>query len=315
MNRLSRPAFLAGGLAAVAAPAFGADLATLRLAGTPDADIAGALWGVRSGGFQRAGLDVQVQRLNSGAAVLAGVIGGSLDIGKSSPFGLLAAIAKGVPLVFEAIADLYDANAPIAGFVAAKNGAINGPKDLAGKTIASPALGDLFSTVSSAWIDANGGNSKATSFVELPIPLITNAIAAGRVDGAMLVDPYFQIAKDSGLLKVVGYPFNTIARNFGVSFYFCLKSYAVANADVLARFRRGLSEASTYALAHKSEVAPVIVEYTKLDRALIDKLPVGIGVGMDPAMLQPVIDFAARIKSIPASYPASTIIDSGTLRA
>ena len=311
--RLSRPAFLAGSLAAVAAPALGADLTTVRIAGTPDADIAGALWGAHSGVFQRAGLDVQVQRLNSGAAVLAGIIGGSLDVGKSSPFGLLAAIAKGVPLVFEAIADLYDANSPIAGFVVAKNGPINGPKDMAGKTIASPALGDLFSTVSSAWIDAAGGNSKATSFVELPIPLIVNAIAAGRVDGAMLVNPYFQIAKDSGSCKVIGYPFNVVARNFGVSFYFCLKTYAQANADVLARFRRGLTEASTYALAHKAEVTPVIVDYTKLDRALIDKLPLGIGVGMDQAMLQPVIDFAARIKSIPASYPASTIIDSGAL--
>ena len=312
---LSRPAFLAGGLAALAAPAFSADMATVRVAGTPDADIVGALWAAHSGIFQRAGLDVQVQRLNSGSAVTAAVVGGSIDIGKSSVVGLIAAYVKGVPLVIEAVADVYDAKAPNTGFVVAKNSPITGPKDLAGKTIASPALGDLFSTVSGAWIDANGGNSKASNFIELPIPLIVNAIAAGRVDGAMLVYPYFQQAKDSGVCRIIGHPFDIIAKFFGVTYYFCAKPYAQANADVVARFRRGLATASTYALAHKNEMAPVIVDYTKLDRALIDKLPLGIGVGMDQAPLQAVIDFAARIKSIPAPFPATDIIDPTALRA
>jgi NitT/TauT family transport system substrate-binding protein len=309
----SRPAFLAGALAALAAPALAADLTTVRIAGTPDADLVGALWGAHSGLFARSGLDVQVQRLNSGAAVSAGVIGGSVDIGKSSVFGLIAAYVKGVPLVLEAVADVYDTKAPNTGFVVAKNSPINGPRDLAGKTIASPALGDLFSTVSAAWIDANGGNSHASNFVELPIPLALNALSAGRIDGAMMVDPYFQLAKDSGTCRVIGHPFDSIAKYFGVTYYFCLKSYAQANADVLARFRRTLAAASTYALAHQHEMAPVIVDYTKLDRALIDRLPLGIGVGMDQAPLQAVIDFAARIKSIPASFPATDIIDPAAL--
>lgn len=308
MEVFSRSAFLAAGAAALAAPAWAADLATVRVAGTPDADLVGTLWGVHAGIFQRAGLDVTIERLNSGAAVSAGVIGGSVDVGKSSIFGLIAAYSKGVPLVMEAVADVYDTKAPNTGFVVAKNSPINGPRDLAGKTIASPALGDLFSTVTSAWIDANGGNAKSANFVELPIPLALNAIAAGRIDGAMMVDPYFQQAKDSGA-RVIGHPFDIIAKYFGVTYYFCLRSYAQAHADALARFRHGLSEASTYALAHQREMTPVIADYTKLDPALIERLPLGIGIGMDPAPLQAVIDFAARIKSIPAPFPAAGIID------
>lgn len=311
---MKRPAFLAGTLAACAAPALAADPATVRIAGTPDADIVGALWAGHSGIFQRAGLDVQIQRLNSGSAVSAAVVGGSIEIGKSSIFGLIAAYNKGVPLVLQAVADIYDAKAPNTGFVVAKSSPISGPRDLAGKTIASPSLGDLFSTVSSAWIEAAGGSAKASNFIELPIPLVVNAIGAGRVDGAMLVNPYFQIAKDSGVCRVLGYPFNIIAPYFGVTYYFCLKSYAQANADVLARFRRGLFDASKYAIAHQREMAPVIADYTKLDLPLIEKLPLGIGVGMDVAPLQAVIDFAARIKSIPASFPATDIIDPNALR-
>lgn len=311
---MKRPAFMAGALAAAAAPALAADLTTVRVAGTPDTDITGCLWGVRSGIFQRAGLNVQVERLNSGSATVSGVIGGSIDIGKSSVFGLISAFNKGVPLVLEAVADIYDANAPNTAFVVAKNSPIAGPRDLAGKTIASPSLGDLFSTVSAAWIDANGGNAKASNFIELPIPLIANAITAGRVDGAMLVDPYYQEATDAGC-RTLGYAFNVIAKRFGVTYYFCSKSYAQANADTLARFRRGLAEATTYALAHMSDVVPVIADYTKLDRSLIEKMPLDIGVGIDPAPLQAVIDFAARIKSIPAPFPAAQIIDPAALHA
>jgi NitT/TauT family transport system substrate-binding protein len=309
---MKRPAFLAGALAACSPPAWAADLPTVHVAGTPDTDITGTLWAVHSGAFQRAGVNVQVQRLNSGAATVSAVIGGSIEIGKSSIFGLLSAYNKGVPLVLEAEADVYDANAPNTAFVVAKNSPIAGPRDLAGKTLASPALGDLFATVSAAWIDANGGNSKTCNFIELPIPLIANAITAGRVDGAMLTDPYFQEATDGGC-RTLGYPFNIIARRFGVTYYFCAKPYAQANADVLARFRRGLAEGTTYALAHLKDVLPVVVDYTKLDRALIEKMPLDIGVGIEPAALQAVIDFAARIKSLPASFPAAQIIDPAAL--
>ncbi len=309
---MKRPAFLAGALAACTAPALAADLPALRVAGTPDTDITGTLWGVHSGAFQRAGVNVQVQRLNSGAATVSAVIGGSIEIGKSSIFGLLSAYNKGVPIVLEAEGDVYDANAPNTAFVVAKNSSIGGPRDLAGKTIASPALGDLFATVSAAWIDANGGNSKTCNFIELPIPLIANAIVAGRVDGAMLTDPYFQEATDGGC-RTLGYPFNLIARRFGVTYYFCAKPYAQANADVLARFRRGLAEATTYALAHLKDVVPVVVDYTKLDRALVERMPLDIGVGIEPAPLQAVIDFAARIKSIPAAFPAAQLIDPAAL--
>jgi NitT/TauT family transport system substrate-binding protein len=312
---LARSAFLAAGVAAFAVPAFAADLQTVRVAGTPDADLVGTLWGVHSGIFQRAGLDVAVQRLNSGGAVSAGVIGGSIDIGKSSIFGLIAAHVKGVPLVLEAVAGIYDGKAPGVGFVVAKNSTITGPRDLAGKTIASPALGDLSSTVTAAWIDANGGNARASNFIELPLPLIVNAIAAGRVDGAVLINPYFQESKDGGACRTIGYPYDLIANFFGGTYYFCTKSFAQANPDVVARFRRALADAATYALAHKREMAPVIVDYTKLDRALIDKLPLAIGVGLEQGPLQAIIDFAARTKSIPASFPAGDMIDSTALHA
>jgi ABC-type nitrate/sulfonate/bicarbonate transport system substrate-binding protein len=104
MPALSRSGFVAAAgafaLAPARAPAQG--LTPLRVAGSADEDIVGTLWGIQSGIFPKYGLDVSVQRLNSGSVVSAALLGGTIDIGKSSSFGLVLGHAKGVPFVIEA---------------------------------------------------------------------------------------------------------------------------------------------------------------------------------------------------------------------
>lgn len=312
---LLRRAFLASGLASLAAPALAADtpLTTVHVAGTPDTDIVAAIYGARSGIFSKLGLDVQVQKLNGGAAVSAAVIGGSIDIGKSNVFGVIAAHVKGVPLLLESLAATYSSDRPNVGFVVAKDAPIKAPRELNGKTLATPGLGDLFTQVSSAWIDQNGGDSRSVKFVELPMPLIGQAIASGRVDGALMVDPIMHDAVATGKVRIIGRPFDAIAKHFGITYYFCTRDYAAKNADVLVRFRRGIAQAATYTMAHQSEVVPLAMEYTGLSRTQVEDSPVLIGSGADPQMLQPVIDFAAKYKSIPNGFPARELFDPAAL--
>lgn len=312
---LLRRAFLASGLASLAAPALAADtpLTTVRVAGTPDTDIVATIYGARSGIFSKLGLDVQVQKLNGGAAVSAAVIGGSIDIGKSNVFSVIAAHMKGVPLLLESLAATYSSDRPNVGFVVAKDTPIKSPRELNGKILATPGLGDLFTQVSSAWIDQNGGDSRSVKFVELPMPLIGQAIASGRVDGALMVDPIMHDAVATGKVRIIGRPFDAIAKHFGITYYFCTRDYAAKNADVLARFRRGVAQAATYAMAHQSELVPLAMEYTGLSRTQVEDSPVLIGSGADPQMLQPVIDFAAKYKSIPNGFPARELFDPAAL--
>src|ERR1700735_4892435 len=82
-------------------------LTKVRIAGTPDQDMIGSFWAQQNGIFQKYGIDADVTTLTSGAAITAAVVGGSLDIGRSSLFGLIAARAKGVPFVLVASSILY----------------------------------------------------------------------------------------------------------------------------------------------------------------------------------------------------------------
>jgi NitT/TauT family transport system substrate-binding protein len=307
---VTRGTFVATSLAALAMPAVAAELSltAVRVGGTPDADIVTALWAVKSGLFAKNGLNVTIERLDSGALVSAGVIGHSLEIGRSSIFGLLNAHLKGIPFELVSMSAPYDSAAPNSAFIVSKDSPIKSPRDLNGKTIATPGLNDYFTLVTSAWVDQNGGDSQSLKFLQMPLTLAAAAVKAGRVDGANLVDPFLQTALlPSGGTRVLGYPGNLIAPKYGVTYYFCLQDYARQHPDVIAAYQRSIATAVDYALAHRTEMEPLVVEYTKIDPAIVAKMPLDIGSGLDPAMLQPVIDFAARYKFIARPFPAAEI--------
>jgi NitT/TauT family transport system substrate-binding protein len=308
----SRTTFLTTGLAFAAFPARARaqSLTTLRVAGSPDEDIVGSLYGVQSGIFKKYGLDVIVTRANSGSAVTAAVIGGSLDIGKSSVLGLIVAHAKNVPIVLEAPGSLYTSDAPSAALVVAKDSPIQSARDLNGATLAVPALGDLFTIVNSAWIDKNGGDLRTVKFVEFPGPASAEAIAAGRVAGATLAQPILNDAIAGGKCRILGYSFNAIANHFQATSYFTTTAFATQNADVLARFRKGLAEATAYAEAHRTETIPLISKYSGVDPKVIATMPQApLGIVLDPRMIQPLIDAAVKYKAIPAPFAVRDMFD------
>ena len=254
--------------------------------------------------------------MESGAAVSsAAVVGGTLDIGKSSAFALIQGHARGVPFVLESVAALYNSDKPNVGMVVARDGSLSSARDFVNdKIIASPSLGDLYASVAAAWIDMNGGDSKNLKFIELPTNVTAAAIAARRIDGAVMTDPFAAEAVESGHCRIIGKPFDAIARHFGFTYYFCTADYATKNAGVTRRFRRALVEATDAAASHPYETAELIASFTHVSRDVAAKSRVVLGNGVDPAMLQPTIDFAARAKTIPAAFAARDLIDPTALR-
>jgi NitT/TauT family transport system substrate-binding protein len=260
------------------------------------------------------GINVDVQRLGSGGAVASAVIGGSIDIGKSSIFGLIAAHAKGIPFVLESVASTYDWKAPTNGFIVAKSGPIASVAQLNGKTVAVPALGDLYSLAIANWVDQNGGNSTTLNYVELPVPLIGAAIGSGRIAGAVIANPFLSDAIQRFDLEIIGHPFDSIGHNFGVTYYFCMESFAQTHADPLARFRNAMVQAARYAQTHRNDMVPILAKYTGMSPDIIETMSYQPVAGLDARQVQPSIDFAARMKTIPKAFPAGDIIDPNIRR-
>ena len=100
-------------LPAIAQPA----PARLRLGSVANDMITPVLYGQAAGIFRDAGLDIDLQVINSGAAVAAAVAGGAIDLGRSSLFSVINAHARHVPLVLVAPSSVSSGDVATAGIM------------------------------------------------------------------------------------------------------------------------------------------------------------------------------------------------------
>jgi NitT/TauT family transport system substrate-binding protein len=180
---------------------------------------------------------------------------------------------------------------------------------LNGKTLSASSLGDQNSIAMQAWIDQHGGDSKTVKFVELPSAAAPDALAAGRVDAATLGNPILTEALSSGKVKLFGRSFDAIAPHFIFAAYFCTTDYAAKNRDAILRFRRALYQSAAYADSHHSETVGVVAKFTGISPSVIASMTRTVaGTSLDPKLIQPLIDIAARYKVIAAPFDARTMI-------
>jgi NitT/TauT family transport system substrate-binding protein len=287
----------------------GQQLATLRLASPPDDDVSAALYGTHAGIFEKHGLDVQIQKFSNGAAVAAAVIGGSIDIGKSSVLALTQAYLRGIPFRLIAGSRLYDSTRPTNAIIVTQTAPFKEAADLNGKSISGPSVLDLNQLAIMAWMDANGGSSGSIKFVELPASSILSALATSRVDAAVANNPALSEALATGTVRVLGRPFTAIAKHFLVAAWYSSRDYATRNGEILNRFRQSLNEATRYANAHPSATAPLISEFSGISVDTIMSMPREVGASdLDPASIQPNIDVAAKYKFINRAFPAADLL-------
>ena len=103
----------AGGRRALAQAA----LTPVHIASTANDDVTSALYALQQDMFRKAGLDVNLTTLTSGAAISAAVAGGAVDIGRSSLLPLITARSRGIGFMLIAPSGLYLASAPVAAVV------------------------------------------------------------------------------------------------------------------------------------------------------------------------------------------------------
>jgi NitT/TauT family transport system substrate-binding protein len=300
---------LALSLAAPAGAQSTPPLVTIRVASNAGDDVTPILYAQKTGMFAKAGLDVELDKMNSGAAVTAAVVGGSIDIGKSSLIPLINAHVHGVPLVIVAPGELWLTAAPISGMVVKKDGSVTTARDLTGKTVAVVALGDLTYTGARAWIDQNGGNSKSIHYLELPSATVLAALTDGRIDGANVSNPMYAQIVSSGQVRVIGHPSDAIAKHFLVTAFFATSGYAAKNGESIAKFQQVLRAAATYTNVHHAETAPMTAAFYGLDPAVLNGMNRStIGLTLDPRDIQPLIDAAAKYGVIEAPFDARQLI-------
>lgn len=308
---MNRRGLLAGALSLAAIETPGKTLAQsverFRAGATPIEGDA-LIWLAQSQGyFSRAGIQLDIQALTSGAAIGAAIVGGSLAIGSMNTMSLAVAHQNGVGLKIIAAGPEYISGKGGSQLMVKADSTINSGADLNGKTVAVNELHGSAQISAEAWIDKHGGNSQTVQWIELPFAAMQAALEAGRIAAGAVAQPWATSALTT--CRSLGPPNDAIAPEFLVAVYVAKGSWITAHRNAARRIRSALSTCAHWYDTDPAASVGAVAALTKQDPAVVAKSARSFfGERVTPALVQPVIDAGARYGILKASFPATDII-------
>ena len=319
MPTLSRAAFgravLAAGVAPMLPqPARAQSSVAVRGAITPVYyDAMPILYAQKTGMFAKAGIDLDLGRLPTGAAITAAVSGGSLDIGKSSFFAVVAAFAHGLPITVIAPGVIYDGRFPTGALVVAKDAPIHGVADMNGKIIAVNNLSEPTRPATELWLGKGGVPVNAVKFVEVPMAVMPAALDSHRVDVALLTSPIIDDALATGKYRILEPVLSQIAPRWMFSAIIASRPWAEANRPAVRRIATAVEAAGAYLNAHHADVSAQLADLVGATESSLARMtwPMG-GTTLSVAEMQPAIDLSVKAGFIEKRFDARAMIfDAG----
>ncbi|HWM12359.1 MAG TPA: ABC transporter substrate-binding protein [Solirubrobacteraceae bacterium] len=254
----------------------GSEQTTLRVGVIPIADVAPLYLGIEQGFFEEERLTIEPQLAEGGAAITPAVLSGDFQIGFSNTVSLLIAASKDLPvtIISQGVLGGKTEDEAWADLLVLKDGPIQEPKDLEGKTIAVNTLKNVCEVTIRASLADMGVDDSTLKFTEVPFPDMNAALEAERVDGACVVEPFVSQGKAGKARGIDPFYVNT-APDLTVATYFTSKQYEEENEEVVDRFVTAMERSLEYAQANPDAVRKILAEYTQIppEAAANIKLP------------------------------------------
>ncbi len=308
----SRARFLAAASGSIALgiplAAHAQNAAMLRIASTASDSYAEALYATDQGIFKAHGLNTDLQILTSGAAIVAAVAAGAVDIGITNVLPLVAAVQHGVPFLYLCPGGLI--NQDEIGLCVIADSPIRTGKDLEGKTVATSSLNDINVVAIRAWTDQQGGDSSKVRIVEMPFAQMGIAVRRGTIDAAPIAEPALSVAKKDGGLRILLPPiYSVYGNNFMVGGWFATADWIQKNRATARRFIAAIYDTARWANSHPDESSAILAKYAKLDPATVKNMSrAPYGTTFTPNMIQSVLDLAYKYKAVDRQYKAAELI-------
>lgn len=302
-----------GALAAAAAlpvPAFSADPFKLKMAVVPTQVAAQGYFANDEGYFARHGLSADITPLQNGSAVISAVLSGNIDIGYSNALSFIVAHDKGLPLQVLSGTDINGLAKPTTGLLTVlTTSPIKTAKELAGKTIGVSSLSNTNLYAVKTWLDKNGGDSKLSKYVEIPIREMASAVRLGRVDAASVDAAVFNA--DSSSLRMIGNTYLSIAPGFIGGVWCATTAWIAANPTVAQSFATAIREASIWANRNHEAALKIYAKYSHFTLADLESTPFpGYVERTQAGAIQPLIEMAAKYGAIKAAFPAKDMLST-----
>lgn len=196
---MKRIALIGVALATLLAPVQAQELTTIKVGTARAISVGATLYAMKHGYFKEAGINVDLDYINSSADVMAMVAQNQYQIVEGGvSAGYFNAVSKGLPLSI--VADRT--SSPLFHNIMIRNelkDTIKTIKDLKGKTIASNGPGSI-TTYEVGQVLASAGLTLADVEIKVvPFTQMGLALKNGAVDAALLIPPFTYQVRDQGL--------------------------------------------------------------------------------------------------------------------
>lgn len=308
MNR-RRLLRVAAGLAVTAVPGvLGAQTLQHFAAGATPIEGDSLIFLAQSEGyFAKVGIDLDVQKMSTGETSAAALAAGDIQVGGINTMSLAIAHQNGIDLKAIAGGVMYLSSHTGSLMMVAKSSPVTSGAGLNGKTLAVNVLHGSAQLSSQAWVDKAGGDSKTVHWIEMPFSLMEAALVAGRIDAALITQPFATTALAT--CRSLGAPNDAIAPRYLNGCYVAMASWLDTHRDAAARISAALSKAAHWYDTDPAGSVQGVAALTRQDPAVVAKSVRSVfGEEVTPALLQPVIDVGARYGLLKRSFPASEII-------
>jgi NitT/TauT family transport system substrate-binding protein len=306
MIRRTAVSVLLAGLAPVGVRAQALTPIRVGQLGNTDAS-AEPLYAQASGIYKKYGLDATTTAFTGGGAIIAAIAGGSLEAGFSNITSAVQAIQRGIPIIALSPANMSTAGHNDALLVKPRESKARTGADLNGKIVAVTTLNGTLQLSAAQWIDKNGGDSHSVHFVELPSSAMPVSLKAGRVDAAMLSEPF--LTQNKGEVEELGDAFAAIAPRWVGAVFVASKAWVTANPDVARRFAAAMRETARWANGHRADTAKILMPLTGIEAATFAKMDRStFAETLSRELLQPPIDVAVKYGALKEPFDTALIV-------
>ncbi|MFI1356637.1 ABC transporter substrate-binding protein [Streptomyces sp. NPDC020898] len=245
----------------------------INVAALPLIDCA-ALYIARDRGlFEKEGLDVRVQQVQTSLQALPALAKGQVDVVASANYVTYFQAHEKGTLDVRIVAESIRAAPHMMDVLVPKDSDIRTVADLKGQKLAVNVLNNVQSLTFNEVLETAGAGRP--DYRQVAFPQMGAALEKGQVDAVHVVEPFDSVIQDELEVRVLIDGASPPVESIPLSGYLTSKKYATENPETLVAFQRAIKAAAQIAAEDPSAVRAVVPTYTKVtaDQAKSVDLP------------------------------------------
>lgn len=251
----------------------------------------------------------------TGAGGIAALNSHQVDLIAGSPSAMIEASAQGIKT--QALVGLSQfpsqEDADPAAVVVPADSELSDLTDLAGKTVGVTSLNSQQQSKVMGAIDAAGGDSSKTKFIQVPPDSMVGLLKSGKIDAAQPFEPTVTQSVEDGSVKVIGYANWQTLGGAPAMTLTTTPDWIKSHGEVATGVRESIGEAVTWMQdpAHKEALDQILGKNTKTSPSLLAKVRMdSFASDVTADGLQKIVDNLKAYKMLNGDVDVSSLIGS-----